>query len=251
MMLQRKRLLADVPDDELITRDLEVYIKAKAFELMDLGERGVEVLVDRLNLEGFYRYFNELNASTAPYHNKYHARCMMLNCFEGALFEKCTTVEVRALVVAAMFHDFNHTGGHEPDEANIRLALEGLNLAQHAEMFFTPLTEKELELAIRAIRVTQYPFIHEPMTVTEKIIRDADLMQLYEADVPTMRAQYLGLKAEVEISRKVTFTQEEYAVGQRAWLDEYVVWYTAWARKKAEARSFEAHKDRLVEALRP
>lgn len=249
MKLERKRDLSLIDDDDLIASDLKLFVAIKNFRLMQLGEAAVKLVIERLNLEGFLSYFNEFNSTTAPYHGKYHSYCMVLNCYEGALHEKLSPTQTRALVVAALFHDFDHSGGSLSDEKNIELALKGLSLAQVTERVATPLSDQELAQAVSAIKITKYPFEKQPDTILERIIRDADLMQIYEESTPLIRQQYLGLKSEIEKARNVKYGAQEYATGQDQWLKDNVVWYTAWAQRKALVRDWESARARLFTIL--
>src|ERR1017187_2297764 len=91
----------------------------------------VRSIVDRLSLDPFFEFLSSLNCSNfLPYHNFYHASCMLLNCYEGACHEQLVGDELRGLCVGALFHDFNHSGGKLTDTRNVAIALEGLKFAQ-------------------------------------------------------------------------------------------------------------------------
>lgn len=223
----------------------------ESFRLMSMGKQAVDVIVDRLNLEPFYEFLTTFNTGNdLPYHNLYHAHCMLLNCYEAAWHLGVPEGETRGLCVAALLHDFNHSGGHKPDSENIKAALEGLKIAQtYASSRLLGLDRFALEIASTSISVTQYPFIHEPTSLTQQIIRDADLMQAYEESEFRIVQQFLGLKSEIEIAKKTTFTNAEFAAGMKKFQDAETVWYTRWAQKKADTVGWEFAKYNLQQLL--
>jgi hypothetical protein len=158
--------------------------------------------------------------------------------------------ELRAISVGAILHDYDHSGGLVTDDINVKLARKMLLLAQETCPLEFRLSDAELELADACIAITKYPYDRDPEIELEMIIRDADLMQIYEEDVSKLRRQYLGLKSEIELARGVTFTNEEYAAGQVDWLKTNVHWYSAWAIEKAEVLDWNERVAFLGEVLR-
>ena len=224
--------------------DLRIYRALKTYQLMQLGKPAVEIIAERLRVEKLLDEFGN-NPSSAPYHGSYHSYCVALNCYEGAFHEKLSEDDARVLFVAALWHDYGHSHGiFKDDTNNISIATGGLVLANAA---WKELSDAELEQAMSIIRVTKYPYERDPVTMSEQIIRDADLMQAYEQDALVLRHQYQGLKREIEKMRNVTFTDQEFAEGQRAWLDANVTWHSSWAQHKAVA--WERTKQRLFEIM--
>lgn len=129
-------------------------------------------------LEEIYAWFIQHNQSNnLPFHNLYHTQCMMLNCFAGALMAEFESQDVKTLLLAAMFHDANHSGGLESDAVNIERALA---LLDEAALVFD-LKTATVSQAKEIIQATQYPYVKEATTEAEHIIRDADMMQILEA----------------------------------------------------------------------
>jgi hypothetical protein len=225
----------------MLEADMTIFKAIKDRSLMNADV--VEFIVDRLNLEPFYEFMVSFNKSNdLPYHNLYHSFCVFLNCYEGCYYEALEQEEARGLCAAALLHDFNHSGGRLVDSENIQLALQGLEHAQiYASSKLLGLSPLSLMIAQDSIQVTQFPFIYEPQSITQKIIRDADLMQPYEDDLEKMRDQFLGLKVEMEIARKTTYTRHEFATGCKTFQDAQV-WHTNWAIEKAEAKDWEERK---------
>lgn len=237
------------PEEQL---DLGIFKNIKSYSLMRMGGAGVEALMARFGLRAFWEYFNLFNPShDAPYHNKYHSYCMVLNCFEGAYHERLRAPDhnsdLRALLIGGLFHDFDHSAGEYPDEVNIGRAVRGLQLAQKYAGRMG-LTEGELKLAESLIRITKYPFEVVPVELTERIIRDSDLMQLYEEREDQLLRQFQGLKQEMELRLGKKFTTQEYAdLGDK--FTAQVTWYTIWATEKIWIRNWENQRARLRKLL--
>lgn len=235
--------------EDAMEHDLQNFLDVKHYKMMRQGEEGVVHLMVRYGLEEYFKYFYSFNRShDAPYHNMYHTYCMVLNCYEGAYHEKVSERATRVLLLAALFHDFDHTAGENgaTDDINIPRAIEGLRVAdRYARAAYRGLSPTDLQYVIETIAVTKYPYEKKPELPIDMIIRDADLMQPYETDAITLTNQYLGLKTEIERQRKTTFTRSEYAEGQKAWLETNVHWYTSWAEKKAKALDWDSAIERL------
>lgn len=237
--------------DEALDADMQVFKAIKEYRLQSLEEFAVDVLVDRLNIEPFYNFLKMFNESNdLPYHNFYHANCVFLNCYEGAWHKGLNDEEIRGLCVGALLHDFNHSGGEYADDENIKSALKGLANAQaYAKSMLIGLSPESLKIAESVIRVTQYPFIIDPVTFPEQIIRDADLMQPYEERPCAVVNQYLGLKMEVEIQKNEIFSDQEFAEGLMVWQNKEVDWHTEWALDKSKVRNWELAKSDLCYML--
>lgn len=238
----------DSEDEEIIEADLKLFKAIKQYRLMDLGEFSVKMIRDRLDLQCFFSFFQSFNSSAdAPYHNNYHSYCLVNNCYEGAFYEKLTNVETRALIAAALFHDFDHSAGKETDEVNIKVALVGLSTAQHyASSQGLGLTQFEMEAAISTIKVTSDLLSIEPVTSSEKIVRDANLMQYYESDAAVLYKQLLGMKEEITVNEKTSIARDNCVEASRAPFDK-MAWHTIWAKEKAIVRDWEALKLRALQ----
>jgi hypothetical protein len=231
---------------------MELFRTIKTYTLQMLGERGVESIIDRLNLEPFYEFYSNFNGGSGlPYHNFYHAQCMILNCYEGAWYSNLPEDDLRGLIVGAMMHDFNHSGGSKSDTVNVQEALSGLVTAQaFARSRLVPLSHSAFEIARNAIKVTEYPFKHVPLTLTERIIRDADMMQPYEMSSYKLIRQYVGLKHEIEVQKNTKYTYSQFAEGVKKFQDSETEWFTEWALEKAKVRNWEMCKHHLSTLLK-
>ena len=102
------------------------------------------------------------------------------------------------LVLACLFHDFDHSGGKPSDRENIDRAIAGLRwfastgLGQKISDRGIKFTEVEA-----LIRVTEFPFIHEPTNSLERCIRDADV--LYSFSTVGVAHVVGGLRKEIAV----------------------------------------------------
>ncbi len=166
-------------------------------------------------------------SANIPYHNNFHTATMILNCFDGLKAEKESWNT--DLIVAATFHDYNHSGGTETDDKNILRAVKGFDSWVRRQT--TMPTEQRKQIR-EMIRVTQYPYIREPKTIEEAIIRDADLMTMYEDNWYKMI--FVGLRQELEIARKTSISVTDMALGMVDFMAD-IKWHTSWAQEKAKA----------------
>lgn len=231
--------------EALTASDLAFKEALDGLQLMNLKDALQEILV-MYDLQGLYDYYLSYNtALNAPYHNHYHAACMLANCLEGAHHEGLSELETRQLLVAALFHDFDHTAGRQADLVNIKLAGMAVSMLPSQGLLSTRDSETVREL----VEVTCYPFTRAPETPAQRIIRDADLMQVYEDDEARLKEQYLGLKREVEVRLGRGLTLQEFIEGQGKFFKKQVVWYTEWAQRKAGELNFDARCARLARVL--
>lgn len=172
----------------------------------------VRTICKRLNITEALTWVNAHNsANELPYHNLYHTHCMVEKCVEGANYHNLPYRSIQNLVVAALFHDFAHSGGHKDDAVNINNAILGFN--SYEDRVRSNIDANEVR---QFIRITQYPYIEEPICIEQRIIRDADLMQSFRSTWKEMILD--GLREEMSIKLKKELSLEEMAQGQVAFL---------------------------------
>lgn len=164
-------------------------------------------------------FYNAKNVHK-PYHNFRHMMHVVWLCHNACNFYSKTLNkrEMRNLLVAAMFHDFDHTGKLVEDTQNIAIALEGLN------KYILPEDKPFLQDIEYLIKATQYPYKtpSSELTLSGQIIRDADLSQALN---PTWLQQVVfGLAAEWKK------TPLEVLKGQGAFHQSFK-FATGWAQK--------------------
>src|SRR5215469_4123374 len=133
------------------------------------------------NLVPYFRtiFFNATNLEN-PYHNLRHMLHVTWLCHQACQYYQAelTALQMRELLIAALFHDFDHPGhphGGEadPDRINIEIAIDGLR--KHV----VPSDRKSLPRVEAIIRATHFPYktSGDELDLPGKIIRDADLAQ--------------------------------------------------------------------------
>ena len=139
------------------------------------------------NVDGLYEgdlrhYFKVLFEKARnlrnPYHNFRHIFYVFCCCFEACQYyqsrpEKLSARRVRNLLIAAMFHDFDHSGVVGHDDLEIERAIRGLR--KHV----LPEDKHHLVDIEKLIRDTQFPYAvsSSELDLSGQILRDADLSQ--------------------------------------------------------------------------
>lgn len=143
-------------------------------------------IIDTFSLWNELKFVIRNNKSSfLPYHNLNHILSVMDVCYNLSLKvnnDNITDRSVRNLLVAALFHDFNHSGGKMNDIENIKVAIDNFNL-----YLTTNATDKYFDEDVSEIRkyihATCYPYIKiNDLSIYELIIRDADLVQSSKPD---------------------------------------------------------------------
>ena len=178
-------------------------------------------------LLGAYLYVrNENPSNNLPYHNLHHTHCLVIQCADGAAEMKLEEERRRTLLLSALFHDFGHSGGKCKDDQNIKVAVAWLKAFCDSDRYF----EDCLAEATAIIESTEFPPVAEPVTLSEKIIRDADRMQIF---MPGWREQIFGgLRKEIGVATGKEISISEMVRLQLKFMNS-VEWQTSWAARRA------------------
>ena len=116
-------------------------------------------------------------------------------CYEACKFyikhgSSLTPRRIKNLLLAAMFHDFDHSGRLGDDDLNITRAIRAL------ERCILPEDKPWLEEISHMMRVTEFPYViaDEKLNLYEQIIRDADMSQSF--NVAWVQQVIFGLASE-------------------------------------------------------
>jgi len=177
------------------------------------------------------------------YHNKSHCISVALNCYEGVMNSAHLKTDDRiSLLLAGLFHDYQHTRGGNPrqqchsDSVNIQNALYGLDDVHkdvtskvNAEIY------KKTRHLITSTQHIQKGTQTKNPNETVKIIRDANNMVLYDM-FDIVINQLTGLFNEKCIENDLLFNREislnEFIEANKERLQK-IKWNTQWARLKA------------------
>lgn len=109
------------------------------------------------------------------YHNFRHMMHVTCRAYEACRYYRAVLSPraMRTLLIAAMFHDFNHRGTSGNDRLNIERSLSGIR------SHIAPEDRPHLDKIESLIEITEYPPKVESVTLelSAKILRDADLSQ--------------------------------------------------------------------------
>lgn len=131
-----------------------------------------------------------------PYHNLYHTLTVVKNIYLISKNEQIEDDKIRLLIIAGIFHDFNHSGGNKKsDKYNIVDAIT----AYHT---YTKETSDDSFFIVKLIAITEYPFLDVELDIYQKIIRDADAIQFLEDNY--LQQNILGLIIELNKSCDIT-----------------------------------------------
>lgn len=178
-----------------------------------------ENLYDGNLLEYFQAFFFLSEGLNNPYHNFRHGTHVLFLAHHAARFHQrdLTRRKIRNLMIAAIFHDYNHSGAAGNDATNIGLAIKGL------EKVILPIDKPHLGDIKLLLQGTQFPYIIKDLALPLEglILRDADLMQPFS--VAWIQQVIFGLAAEwKERPIEVLKRQERFLEG--------IKFKTAWGR---------------------
>lgn len=143
-----------------------------------------------LTLKGI-KFLNENNPSNnVPYHGIDHLFEVFKFSYSISQFVTNDEINKLELLMACLFHDYNHSCGKLKDSENISNAIDGLT------MFHKIYPEFDLEMTKDIILATEYPYTlpDEGLTIEQKIIRDSDMCYLFN-DISIVKL-YQGLRTE-------------------------------------------------------
>lgn len=195
-----------------------------------LLEEKVLAICIGIDIENHYYHVRSTNpANYLPYHNWYHALCMVLNCYNAANYYNLPLASMRAVCVAALWHDYNHSGGKHNDTVNVANAIKHFR-NYHLGMWSAATRDLDGDLSHvpSIIAVTEYPYVCEPYGIEQRIIRDADLMQVLQPTWYEMCITGLGKEMSVKLGKEVT--EKEMVDGQLNFLKNITL-YTQWGNE--------------------
>lgn len=117
-------------------------------------------------------------SNNSPYHDLNHLLTVLKYCYQGIEGEKISNKkEVTQLLLSAIFHDVNHTAGKEKDDVNIKNSKKIMKKFIESEKI-----DVNLDAMNDILDATQYPYEIDgsDLNICQSIIRDADLMQVFE-----------------------------------------------------------------------
>lgn len=167
-----------------------------------------------------------------PYHNQIH--CKHVYDMGEKLLSSMGLEPSDEFIWAALFHDYNHSGGKTSDDENIQKAIVGVTKAA-TTLKQTIANFKPVDLSVIAsmIECTKFTgvFPNEPKTIEEQCLRDADLMTVF-AGTDTAVMLLNGLYEEMLI-KNPSLTKQEFVTRNVEFLTN-AKYYTEPARELVE-----------------
>jgi hypothetical protein len=168
-------------------------------------------IIDKYDLlkKGFKFILLNNPSNNAPYHNLNHLLTVTKQTYYALDYMTMLDDDkVEPLLLAALFHDYNHSMGEKKDNFNIEDAKLGLKTFVDIEKI-----DFDLEFMYSILDATQYPYVIEgkDLNIYQSIIRDADLFQVFEYD--WVKQCIVGLSSEMNTSIN------DLIVGQRKFLE--------------------------------
>lgn len=147
-------------------------------------------IIKKYKLEDYFKILiTENKGNNNPYHNFYHTCCVIKNCYFIAKSENIYDKKIRLILIAATFHDFNHSGGKLSDDKNVKIAIDSFKK-------YTKESEADNFYIENIIKSTQFPYNkNDKLSISQKVIRDADILQRFEEN--WMQQYIFGLNKEL------------------------------------------------------
>lgn len=123
------------------------------------------------DLKVYFRIIMRAPNVLNPYHGIRHMLHVLWECYVGAIALGIDGDKLRCLLIAALFHDYDHMGQPGDDSINIERAVAGMKAHLLPE-------DKKHETKIESlIRCTEYPHSGDPSSNLHALLRDVDLAQ--------------------------------------------------------------------------
>mgnify|MGYP003504971023 CR=1 FL=1 len=162
------------------------------------------VISSNEELKWFFNWYLQHNNSlTLPYHNLNHTLEMMQLVIDivqksrdGKYGIVLTDQDMFILLLSAMFHDYNHSGGRHNDSVNIDNAKIGLKTAIQSRYTWNEDTEKLYNECSKVISATEYPYKINTLEPKQLILRELDILVVLYDDFLTQSV--FGLAEEMK-----------------------------------------------------
>lgn len=191
----------------------------------------IDTYAREYEIEKYWNAVKNYNPSNnKPYHNLWHTICVVKYCYLIGKDEDIDDNSMMFLLLAAMFHDFGHFS--KDDSKNVERAKQAFSDFAYmieGEHFNASFVQTMVIAVHKIIDATKYPYDipDSELSLYQKIIRDADLLQWTE---PTMIEHvFKGLAEEMEIPLHIFLPKN------KAFIEGNLPTYrTNWARKHAK-----------------
>ncbi|MBS0636175.1 MAG: hypothetical protein JSS12_01580 [Verrucomicrobia bacterium] len=171
-----------------------------------------------------------------PYHNFRHMMHVLWLAYDAAGYYKnrLTKKEIRNLLIAAMFHDFDHPGMIGYDDCNVEIAIRGL------KKWVAPIDLDQLDKIVTLIQKTEFPYKAEGsnLDLSTQILLDCDMSQSFSSS--WLQQVIFGLSQEMSVSPIAVLKDQEAFISN-------IQFHTEWAKQKFDLQR--VHKIEEAKAL--
>jgi len=153
--------------------------KLKKFREFVNEKNTIDIELSKKEIDSIFtdvkKYLSQNNKVENHYHNNKHMMNVFDNCM--TLFNEyeeeydLKSTDKLCLGLAALFHDYGHSGGKLKDDENIEIALT--KIKKYLDMIDKSNLCKEVS---RIVKATEFPHKDIKLDILQKIIRDADTM---------------------------------------------------------------------------
>lgn len=188
------------------------------------------VNLENVNLPLIKRCFNHIiNNSHLIDLNGYHniSHLLSVASYADQLSKNLSEQERTELIIAALMHDYNHTGSKlYTDDVNIRFAIMGL--WDFYDLNTDVIQFENFTKIASLIEITQFPYTVKTIDLTDEreiIIRDCDMCQLFDnnwfySTVIGLAKEY-GVTINKQIRNQISFL-ENLTFGVKSLQDMYI-----------------------------
>jgi len=143
--------------------------------------------------------------NTNPYHSFEHAANVFLHCVEGIEYHDVPEKEATNLLLSALFHDFNHSGGEFKDDTNISNAKMGVEEWAKDEND----NRIDVDMINSFIEITEFPYKVESnsLNLPQQILRDSDMGSIFTDN--WFQTIMLGLSEETGVGYEAFIEQQK------------------------------------------
>jgi len=138
----------------------------------------IKYLYGNDELKKTFKFILETNNSwNNAYHNNHHLLNVFNNVMKISIYYDLDKKERTILGIAALFHDYNHSGGKLKDDENIKISTDSM-----LKFIGDELPNIDTNEIVNLISITEFPHKREPKTINEEIMIDSDLNLIFQID---------------------------------------------------------------------
>lgn len=184
----------------LETEKNKMMILAGLAEAMNFGKKDLSVIEIISKYDYLKKAFKHVvlhnESNGAPYHNLNHLLTVLkavYDCMHSEGHGK--DLMMKEMLLAAIFHDFNHSAGKKTDDKNITEAKKAIKKFVEDEKI-----EVDINFINNVLDATQYPYVIEKdkLDFYQSVIRDADIVQVLKYN--WIHQSVFGLSQELNMS---------------------------------------------------